>query len=292
MNKVLILGVTGMLGNACEKLFLHSSKDHVITTSRNKLGDSVSFDAKTDRIEALIEKVEPDWIINCIGVIKPHINENLHSSIENAIEINSLFPHRIAKAIEGSNTKVIQIATDCVFSGEIGSYTESQPHDALDVYGKTKSLGEVNSGAFIHLRASIIGPERGRSSSLLEWFLGQKPNAEVKGFTDHLWNGITTHHFAKLALSIIETKSFSPGVKHVIPADVVTKAELLGYFRGVYGRSDIVVHAAESAKKIDRTLSTNQIAFSDNLWIASGYKTAPTVEQMVQEQFDFNRLHI
>jgi dTDP-4-dehydrorhamnose reductase len=292
MDKVLILGATGMLGNACEKLFLQSSKNNVISTSRNQSGNSVQFDAKTDQVGALIEKVEPDWIINCIGVIKPHINENLYSSTENAIEINSLFPHRIAKAIEGSDTKVIQIATDCVYSGLVGSYTESQAHDALDVYGKTKSLGEVNSEAFIHLRASIIGPERGRSTSLLEWFLGQETNAEVNGFTDHLWNGITTHHFAKLALSISEMKLFSPGVKHVIPGDIVAKAELLEYFKEVYGRNDIVVNRVESTKKIDRTLSSIQSDFSDNLWHASGYKSAPTVQQMVQEQFDFNQLHV
>lgn len=292
MGKVLILGATGMLGNACEKLFLHSSKNDVISTSRNQNGNSVQFDAKTDPVEVLIEKVEPDWIINCIGVIKPHINEGLYSSTQNAIEINSLFPYRIAEAIEGTSIKVIQIATDCVYSGLIGSYTESQPHDALDVYGKTKSLGEVNSDSFIHLRASIIGPEPARSTSLLEWFLRQETNAEVNGFTDHLWNGITTHHFAKLALSITETNLFLPGVKHVIPGDTVAKAELLEYFKEVYGRSDIVVNRVESSKKIDRTLSSTQKDFSNDLWLASGYWSAPTVKQMVQEQFDFNQLHV
>ena len=292
MDKILILGATGMLGTACKTLFMHSSKNHVITTSRNQSGNSVQFDAKIDSVEALIEKVEPDWIINCIGVIKPHINENLYGSTENAIEINSVFPHRIAKAIEGSNTKVIQIATDCVYSGDVGSYTESHSHDALDVYGKTKSLGEVNSEAFMHLRASIIGPEQERSTSLMEWFLGQQPNAQVNGFTDHLWNGITTHHFAKLALSITETKLFSPGVKHVLPGDIVAKAELLKHFKEVYGRSDIVINRVESTKKIDRTLSSNQIDFSNHIWRASGYKSAPTVQQMVQEQFDFNQSHV
>jgi dTDP-4-dehydrorhamnose reductase len=292
MGKTLILGVTGMLGNACEKLFLQSSKNHVISTTRNQTNNSIQFDAKNDSVKDLIEKVEPDWIVNCIGVIKPHINENLYNSTQNAIEINSLFPHRIAKAIEGTSTKVIQIATDCVYSGDVGSYTESHSHDALDVYGKTKSLGEVNSEAFMHLRASIIGPEQGRSTSLMEWFLGQQPNAEVNGFTDHLWNGITTHHFAKLALSITETKLFSPGVKHVLPGDIVAKDELLKYFKEVYGRNDIVINRVESTKKIDRTLSSNQNDFSNHLWTASGYKSAPTVQQMVQEQFDFNQSHV
>ena len=291
MGKVLILGGTGMLGTACKQLFLQESKHDVVFTSRNHDHNSLPFDAKNDSVEDLIKKVEPDWIVNCIGVIKPHINEAQNSSTQNAIEINSLFPHSIAKAIEATNTRVIQIATDCVYSGQAGLYSESQLHDALDVYGKTKSLGEVNSDNFIHLRASIIGPEQGRSTSLLEWFLGQDLNAKVNGFTDHLWNGITTHHFAKLAMSITENNLFSPGVKHVIPGNIVTKAQLLECFKTVYGRNDITVNHVESTKKIDRTLTSNESDFSTNLWVTSGYKKAPTVQQMVQEQFDFNHSH-
>ena len=86
-----------MLGNACEKLFLQDSKNDVVSTSRNQHKNSMQFDAKNDSVEVLIEKVQPDWIVNCIGVIKPHINEALYSSTQNAIEITSLFPHRIAK---------------------------------------------------------------------------------------------------------------------------------------------------------------------------------------------------
>jgi dTDP-4-dehydrorhamnose reductase len=291
MGKVLILGATGMLGSACERLFIQESKNDVVSTSRNQSKNSMRFDAKSDSVEELIQKVEPDWIVNCIGVIKPHINESLNSSTQNAIEVNSLFPHRIAQAIQATNTKVIQIATDCVYSGQVGLYSESYPHDALDVYGKTKSLGEVSSEAFIHLRASIIGPELGRSTSLLEWFLGQEPNAKVNGFIDHLWNGITTHHFAKLALTVTETNLFSSGVKHVLPGNIVAKAELLEYFKAVYGRNDITVNKVESMNKVDRTLSSNQSEFSTNLWSASGYQSAPTVQQMVQEQFDFNHSH-
>jgi dTDP-4-dehydrorhamnose reductase len=292
LRKVLVLGATGMLGNACEKFFLKSSENEVISTSRNKSENAIPFDAKSDSIEDLLGNVNPDWIINCIGIIKPHINESLYTSTQNAIDINSLFPHRISAAIEGSNTKVIQIATDCVYSGQAGLYTEKASHDALDVYGKTKSLGEVHSNAFIHIRASIIGPEQGRSTSLLEWFLGQKPDAEVNGFTDHLWNGVTTHQFAKLAFAITKSGFFTPGVKHVLPKDILTKAELLETFKEVYGRKDITVNHVESSNKVDRTLSTTDLTFSDKLWSLAGYESAPTIQQMIREQFDFNNSHI
>ena len=292
MSKILVLGATGMLGHACEKLFLQDSRSEIVSTSRNRSDNSIPFDVKCDSIEELLSKTNPDWIVNCIGVIKPHINESLYASTQNAIEINSIFPHLIAKAIEGSHTKVIQIATDCVFSGQTGLYSENNSHDALDVYGKTKSLGEVNSDAFVHIRASIIGPERGRSTSLLEWFLGQKTGAETNGFTDHLWNGVTTHHFAKLALAITKSQLFTPGVKHVIPSNIVTKAELLESFKEVYARDDITINHIESAHKVNRTLSSSNIEFSDNLWSTAGYQSAPTVHQMVKEQFDFNALHV
>jgi dTDP-4-dehydrorhamnose reductase len=280
-----------MLGSATQKLFLQASKNEIISTSRNRSANSTNFDARNDSVAELIKQIEPDWIVNCIGVIKPHINEASYASTLNAIRINSIFPHMIAEAIEGKRTKVIQIATDCVFSGKLGMYTENNFHDALDVYGKTKSLGEVNSPNFMHIRASIIGPEYGRSTSLLEWFLGQGKAAEVNGFTDHLWNGVTTHHFAKIALAISETGLFESGIKHVIPGNIVTKAELLETFKEVYNRADIKVNHVESSNRIDRTLSTENLGFSNNVWAAAGYPAAPSVEEMVREQHEFNNLH-
>jgi dTDP-4-dehydrorhamnose reductase len=139
MKKVLILGATGMLGNACMSVLSKSETLELVGTARNGETGYVKFDAAKDNVEATISAVKPDWSVNCIGVIKPHINEESLESRTRAIEINGLFPEKLALSTKKT---IIQIATDCVFSGRKGHYVETDIHDAEDVYGKTKSQGE------------------------------------------------------------------------------------------------------------------------------------------------------
>ena len=281
MKKVLILGANGMLGHACDQIVSQSQGFEVYKTSRANLDGYIQFDAERDSVSDLISNTKPDWIINCIGIIKPHIQENQASSILNAIKINSEFPFVLAKATDST---IIQIATDCVYSGAKGQYVETDAHDALDVYGKTKSLGEASFENIIHLRASIIGPEVGRSTSLLEWFRNQPNSAQVNGFTDHLWNGITTHHFAKLALGIIANDFREFTKTHVVPSGLIKKSDLLREFAKAYGRQDLIINDVISSTKIDRTLDTSNDELNKNLWLMAGYQEIPTVAQMVQEQ--------
>lgn len=286
-----MLGASGMLGKACDLVFSEDSNVELVSTARRVLPKTRQFDVLTDSIDKLILAEGPDWIINCIGIIKPHIKEDSSVSVENAIRVNSLFPHAIANAIRGTSTRVVQIATDCVYSGREGQYLESSPHDPTDVYGKTKSLGEVSSDQFIHVRASIIGPEFGRSTSLQEWFLGQPIGAKVNGFTDHLWNGLTTHHFALLSRALINADADRNGKHHVLPSNILTKAELLETFAEVHGRQDIHVENITSTNKIDRTLGTLDLDFSDELWRLAEYSEAPSIQQMILEQKNFMELH-
>lgn len=284
MKKVLVLGATGMLGHACSNVLKQNKSLDVSNTSRVANSGFLKFDASTDSISDLISAVKPDWIVNCIGIIKPHIDEKSITSINQAIRINALFPQEIAKA---TAKPVIQIATDCVYSGNIGAYAESALHDATDVYGKTKSLGEIPADNFKHIRASIIGPEQGRSTSLLEWFKNQPQAAKLNGFTDHLWNGVTTHHFGFIAKAMIENDYLEFSKTHIVPKDVVTKADLLRIFASAYNRPDIEINDVESAKTVDRTLSTENPESNLALWKLAGYETPPTIKQMVEEQASF-----
>jgi len=250
---ILILGGTGMLGSMMTKTLDLDFK----TLSRPE------FDAEFDY-------VLPDYfggVINCIGVIKPYCHD-----VERAIKVNSLFPYSLPN---GS----LQIATDCVYSGSKGNYTETDPHDATDVYGKTKSLGEASH---IHnLRCSIIGPEEKNHISLLDWLLSQEV-AEVNGYTNHLWNGITTMHFARICQGIIREKIELPTLQHIVPADIVTKAELLQLIAEAYGK-EIKIKPVKAPEKIDRTLSTNDPSLNKVIWKAAGYPEPPTIRQMIEE---------
>jgi dTDP-4-dehydrorhamnose reductase len=129
------------------------------------------------------------------------------------------------------------------------------------VYGKTKSLGEVRSPHVLHIRNSIIGPELGRSTSLLEWFLHQPAGAELQGFTHHYWNGVTTLQFAQLCAAIIENDAFDSlrqlhHVLHNVPNSTVTKAELLQIFAKAFKRQVKIQAVSNIGPKVDRTVAS------------------------------------
>ena len=290
MTKVLILGATGMLGTAVMNEFLNFEGDVVVTTRGKKLEglpnsiSQVSFDATTDDPAAAFKGLgKVDFVVNCIGIIKPHISDSDDKQRLNALQINSLFPQKLADWASETGAKIIQIATDCVFSGHKGSYLESDAHDALDVYGKSKSLGEVPNPSMMHLRVSIIGPEVGRSTSLLEWVRNQPQGAQIFGFTDHVWNGVTTTHFGKISRGIMESNLFKAGVFHIIPGNRLPKDKLVRKIASVFGRNDIEIQPKASGNTVDRTLETIDTEFNVRLWAAAGYETPPTIERMLEE---------
>jgi dTDP-4-dehydrorhamnose reductase len=288
MSTVLILGASGMLGSAVSKEFSTFQCELIATTraGTSLVSDSngrfLKFDAATDDLDGAFS-MPIDFVINCIGIIKPYINDSDPKQTETAFEINGAFPNRLEAWASKRGIRVIQIATDCVFSGSKGNYLESDEHDALDVYGKSKSLGEAKGASMMHLRVSIIGPEVDRNSSLLEWVRHQPNNAEISGYTDHFWNGITSIHFAKIARGIIEHDLFEAGVFHVLPQDSVTKSELVSLIAKYLDRSDIKVKPTATGANINRTLDTRFPAKNKGFWQAAGYDAPPTIEQMVSE---------
>jgi dTDP-4-dehydrorhamnose reductase len=299
--KIAILGVSGMLGSMVLDYFAQTSSCQLMATVRSQeLIQKMRINAPDVEWRLLdAEKCSSgdvsnvlssaEWAINTIGVIKPYIHDDNAAEISRAIIVNSLFPQVLAQAAEQNNCRVLQIATDCVFSGARGKYVEKDSHDALDVYGKTKSLGEVFSAKVYNMRCSIIGPEIKTHSSLMDWFLRQPPNSSVNGYTNHLWNGVTTLHYAKLCSGIINNNLKMPHLQHIIPGDVISKVDLLRSFAHSYNRQEITITPAEAKVAVDRTLLTLDETLNKALWKAAGYDQPPLVNQMVAELSGFNR---
>ena len=277
-----------MLGNSVVQEFAKFDGE-LIGSARNKqtderLAKSFLLDANSNDLpKPLVELGESDFVINCVGVIKPYIDDNSASSRKNALLINGLFPYLLEALATERGFKVIQIATDCVFSGIKGNYVETDFHDAVDVYGKSKSMGEVPSANMMNLRASIIGPEVGRSTSLFEWVRNQPPNARIQGYTDHRWNGVTAASFAKVCKGIVESQGFVSGVQHLIPGDTVTKSQLVNHIARKTNRHDIEIVDSPSGTETDRTLATANSALNLKLWTNAGYKTIPNIFDLVDE---------
>lgn len=277
--KILILGGDGMLGHMAEKYFKSQPYDVISTTRRSTLNpEKVSlnlsdfkFNLKDWKKQEIGDCWTPDYIINCIGIIKPYSENNM----EETLYVNAMFPHILARQAKEIGIKVFHITTDCVYSGLKGKYTESDKFDPLDIYGKSKSLGEPKN-CFV-LRTSIIGPEIKGKLSLLEWFLSQG-GKEISGFKNHLWNGLTTLECSKIIDQIIKNNLYEDGTKHIF-SNEVSKFEMVNTFKKIY-KTDVKINQANAKDFCDRTLSTINNEFFNQLKIES-------FENMILEMKDF-----
>jgi dTDP-4-dehydrorhamnose reductase len=270
-----------MLGHAVVSE-LRAAGIHTVTVAR--AGSDINFDQENQSVFDLDLGLQAgDYLVNCIGLISHLIDEKDPASRARASSLNSLLPNELATLAESKGARLIQIATDCVFSGSTGSYSEDSPHDASDLYGKTKSMGEVDSPNVMHLRVSIIGRELRGKKSLLEWVVGQPKNSSIPGYTDRIWNGITTKAFGKLIVGIINKAGFVAGVSHVLPADKVSKFELVSMIAKAFGREDISVVPSVSGEEKDLTLATKRPEVNRKLWIDAGYPQIPFIGELLEE---------
>lgn len=235
--RILVLGGNGMLGHRVYQK-LKNRHDTFVTLrnykqfkeynlfQRDKVIESFTVESN-ENIQNVLEKVHPNYVINCIGITK-------HQSISNnpiqMITVNSLFPHNLSLICDKIGAKLIHISTDCVFSGKKGGYKEDDFADADDLYGRTKFLGEVKDMKnTLTIRTSIIGRELRTSLGLLEWFLNQN-GCSVKGFKNAVFSGFTTGVLADIIIDILEKHSGIYGLYH-ISAEPINKYELLNLIK-------------------------------------------------------------
>lgn len=269
MKKILILGSTGMLGNAVTKHF--ESKSYDVTSTYREGAEKVAFGKKKLKYDPLIDNFDTlqngyDYVINCIGTIKPFMAKDPIA----AREINSIFPWKLANWTNKNNTKMIHITTDCVFSGKAGKYDENSLHDALDDYGKSKSLGEPVDRCMV-IRTSIIGEEIHKNASLIAWAKSQKGKT-IKGYTNHFWNGITTNQYAVICDKVISENLYENGLHHVHAKDDVSKYDMMQIFNKKFDLG-LTIESFTANETVDRTMRS--------IKPLCGKLAVPTVEVMV-----------
>lgn len=174
-----------------------------------------------DSVVRAVAAVRPDVVVSCIGVVKQRADA--HDPLV-ALGVNSVFPHRLAGLCAAARARLLHISTDCVFSGRRGGYRESDEPDAVDLYGRTKQLGEVTGPGCLTLRTSIIGRELATSHGLVEWFLSQR--GEAPGYTEAVFSGLTTAELSRVILRVIEQHTDLSGIYHVA-AKSISKFDLL-----------------------------------------------------------------
>lgn len=207
------------------------------------------------RVAAVLDAFLPDVVLNCAGLIKQR--EQAADPVM-AIELNALFPHRLAALCRERKMRLVHFSTDCVFSGKTGRYLDDAPHDSQDLYGRTKSLGEVGAPGCLTLRTSIIGPELSNGFGLVEWFLTCK--GRTPGYTEMIFSGLTTLAMTRLVAHILTDHPDKDGVYNVSAARI-SKYDLLCLLRNALGLAVDIV--PDKAVQCDRSLDSTrfQVAF-------------------------------
>lgn len=264
MKSIAVIGARGMLGRTITK-YLSKNGDYAIHAFTRNPKKSETTNVTYLKYKEIFDSSRKGWpydyLINCAGVLrlqreKPH-------ALRDMIDINTILP--IHLSLNGIANKIINISTDDVFSGKNGGYSENSIHDPTSMYGYTKSLGEVNDAKVINLRCSIVGPEElGKGRNLLGWFLSQPQDVRISGYTDHLWNGITTLQYAKICNNIISGVRVG-NVQHVVPQDYISKYDLLNLFN-IHFNKKMKIEPMETKRPVNKTLRTINPKTNKNLW--------------------------
>ena len=281
---ILVLGASGMLGNAMVRVLSEKSDLEVYGTVRSEstkryFQESVAKKlltgidvAQQDSLINAFNRAHPDVVINCVGLVKQLADAD---DPLQAVPINTLLPHRIARLCELSNARLVHMSTDCVFSGDRGGYCEDDVSDAQDLYGRSKYLGEVDYPHAVTLRTSIIGHELQSTHGLVGWFLSQQ--GKCKGYTRAIFSGLPTVVLAKIIRDVVIPRPELRGVYHVA-AKPINKFDLLNLIARVYGKQIEIV--PDDKLVIDRSLDAAR--FRE----VTGY-VAPEWNEMINSMYAY-----
>lgn len=281
MKKILILGASGMAGHVIYTYFKENMDMNVFEIYGTKNSNNFNgVDTKLNifdfqSVSDYLDKIKPDFVINCIGMLI----RGSKDFPDKTIYANSYFPHFLARKASEVSFKLIHISTDCVFSGKTGNYNEISFKDAVDLYGMSKSLGEINDDSNLTIRTSIIGPEvKKEGEGLLHWFLTNK-NKSINGYKSNFWSGVTTLELAKFLKWIIGNKNFN-GLLHLTNNNSISKYDLLNIFNDVFNQQKEIL--SDMDYKCDKSfINTNKELTYE----------VPTYQMMISELNDFMENH-
>lgn len=283
--RILVLGVSGMLGNAMYRTLFRAPGVEAWGTVRSP-GALRHFDEAmaarivtgvdvetADGLLGVFERVKPQLVVNCIGLVKQFAAAKDPLL---ALPINAMLPHRLSRYCALVGARLVHFSTDCVFSGKTGGYRESDPSDADDLYGKSKFIGEVSDAHAVTLRTSIIGHELESHHGLVEWFLRQTDR--VNGYRRVIFSGLPTVEISRIVRDFVIPHPELSGVFHVA-SDPIAKHDLLQLVAREYGKSTRI--EADDSVVLDRSLVADR--FRD----ATGY-VAPDWPELVRRMKNFS----
>lgn len=290
MKQIGVVGSRGMLGNAICQLFDQLGIQYITfdrTPGPNPLSN-FKFEISRNHPKQIFEILGSySVVINCAGLTTQKLNQSNPQDIINAYEINSIFPRELNIAAKLFNSRVIQVGTDCVFSGNSMSYSESSFADPENQYGITKYLGEIENSEGLILRTSLVGMEVQSNFGLLSWFLSHPKGSTINGYTNHIWNGVTTLAAAKVIAGILRLPEIPTGKFHLVPNGELSKYQLLSIFSSLVPDKEYTIVPTKGNESVNRTLHTEFSEVNESFWKNGGYEVRPTHLDLISEYLNW-----
>jgi len=268
-----------MLGNEVNLQLSTNPNLEVFRANRSHALDSVFFDAKRDSPEMLISRIKPQYVVNNIMARR----NDAGLKLVNSFYLHSLFQKNLMEACLKNKSFLIQPATDAVFKNSRGNKTEKSIKNGNSIYSCTKILGERYTDNTLFLRTSLLGfdLEGCREPHLMSWFLRNPSDSSVHGYTNYLWNGISTKIFSQIVEQIILIGFKEPKTQHIVPDNWLSKFQILQHIAEKANRLDLKIIPIELKKSIDLRLSTEFSDFNSLLFNLAGYSKLPTIQEMI-----------
>jgi dTDP-4-dehydrorhamnose reductase len=271
MKNVLVIGCKGMAGHIIFDLLPTLGDYNIYGIARNIQEEPNLFNLDVHdlaKLNQIITENNIDYVVNVIGLLNHFAEQNP----DEAIWINSYFPNYLAKITKDTKTKIINISTDCVFSGKRGNYSEEDFRDGNDMYSRSKSLGEINNSKDVTIRTSIVGPEIDKGGiGLFNWFMKQDSSLSLEGYSNVFWSGITTLELAKVIDAVI--KQNVTGLINVTSQSKISKYQLLQLFNKIFKNDGVSIHKKEDYF-VDKSLVSIRTDFA---------YTVPNYEDMLKD---------
>ena len=288
MKKILVTGASGLLGlNFCN--FLHNKYSVYGVCNHTHLLNApfkeINLDLLKTSPEEMLDEYQPDVVLNCAAMANIDQCEKMR---EEALEINSVYPGKLAAAAGKKGIQFVHISSDAVFDGENcgqNGYREEDAANPVSRYGETKLLGEryvldAYPGALV-TRVNFYGWSLNGKRSLAEFFYNNlRDGNQVNGFSDVYFNPLYLHAFADILDEMITLGA--SGLYHVFSHDPQSKYEFGVSIARQFGFDEKLIHpiswrdAGLTAKR-----SPNMIINTDKLRGLLGHDL-PTLKESME----------
>jgi dTDP-4-dehydrorhamnose reductase len=295
-KRIFILGINNGIGQAILKKLYKNKRLKICAfyteqKEKNFIKDDniiyKDFKVFSETINYAFSTKSIDFIINCLDI--PEENPIKYTNKMLYISVMQYYLLGIQQLLIGailqnkSNAKIINYTNLEVFSRTqvYKEYNEIDVHDAINEYGKFKSLSEINYENLYNLRCDLIGSNL-FNNTLIKDFLNKEDNTKFE-YENKIWNGITTLQFAKIVENIILNNLKPSYIQHVF-SNKISTYKLLTCLNKVYDKKLQIDESIN--QESGHILNTVNLNFHEQLHGGE----IPPIEIMLKEMKEFDAI--